>query len=149
MRIELAQSNRNEAKEAAVVALESAKKLGVDYLIHFYERAIVFIDEVDFGQMKDEDTIATRRNLMSSLMPDDMKPKMDLLLRGMEAVPAKRRMSVMPGCKPKDAKPRVAFKSTVQPKPPVDIEREAEVALLEKNAPSKRILGLVDFSEYE
>ncbi|XP_058802216.1 outer dynein arm-docking complex subunit 4 [Phymastichus coffea] len=149
LRIEVAQGNRTEAQEAAAEALELATKLQVDHLVEFYERAAVFIEKMDFSHVTDEDSIATRRNLISALMSVEMKPKMDLLLRGMEAVPAKRRLSVMPGCKPRDSKPRVAFKATVQSKGPPNVERDAEVALLEKYAPSKRIPGLVDFTVYD
>ncbi|XP_008214814.1 tetratricopeptide repeat protein 25-like isoform X1 [Nasonia vitripennis] len=150
IRIELAQHNRNEAKEAAVTALESARKLNVYFLEDFYERAIDYIDGLDFGRLSDDDSIAARRKLVSSLMTADMKPSMDLLLRTMESVPARRRMSVMPGCKPKNQKLGLPTKRmTVRSGPPKDFDKESREALLKKFAPSKKIIGWLDFDDYD
>lgn len=148
IRIELAQHNRQEAKEAAVTALESARNIGVDFLRNFYEQAIDYIDGLDFSRMSDDDNIAARRKLVVSLMPADMRPRMELLLNTMEAVPARRRLSVMPGCKPKN-RMMSSRRMTVKPGSPRDYEEEARQALLSKYAPSKKIFGWLDFQEYD
>lgn len=148
--MELAQLNRNEARDAANLALESARTLEVDFLVDFYERCLRHIDGLDFGRLAEDDGIASRGRLMTSLMPDaELRTRMDLLLRSMEAVRASRRLSIMPGCKPKDRKTGFAYKKTVRPQPPPDFEREVRYALLKKFAPSKKILGLVDLDQYD
>ena len=149
LRIELAQHNRNEAKEAATVALESARKLKVHFLVDFYERVIAYVDTLDFGRLGEKDGIVTRQRVISGLMTEDMKPVMNLLLRAMEAVPARRRLSVMPGCKAKDKKPMASKRQTVAPAPPKDFQKEIRDALLTKYAPSKTVLGWIDFDEYD
>lgn len=146
VRIELAQHNRNEAKEAAELCLESAKKLGVPHLIDFYEKALSYIEGLEFRGLTDDDNVEKRKKLMSTLMPTDMRPAMDLLLNTLEAIPARRRLSIMPGCKP-----RAGFgnKFTVLPHPSPDYERDARRALLKKFAPPRGVLGFIDFDRYE
>lgn len=146
VRIELAQMNRNEAKEAAELCLESAKKLGVKHLVDFYEKAVAFIETMEFRTASESDNVVKRKKLMSALMPADLRPKMDLLLNTLEAIPARRRMSIMPGSQPKRGYGR---KMTIQPRPPPNYVKDARQALLRKFAPKKGVLGLIDFEQYD
>ena len=150
IRIEIHQHNRNDAKVAALLALTSASKQKIDYLVYFYKEIVKLLDEIDIDKITFIDNIAIRQQLIVDLMPMELKAEMDYLLRSMDVVPAKRRLSVMPGCKPIDKK--FAFtckKNTILLSPPKDPEREAREALLQMYAPSKKILGFVDFAEYE
>ncbi|KZC06271.1 PREDICTED: tetratricopeptide repeat protein 25-like [Dufourea novaeangliae] len=150
LRIEISQNYRNEAKEAAVLAIGSAKKLGLDFLVDFYIRMLDMIDETDMEKMSDQDPIATRQQLILDLMPDDMKPEVDYLWRTMETVPAKRRLSVMPGCKPVDKKFKLACKrKSILPSPARDPEKEARKAFLARYELSKERPGYIDFNEFD
>ncbi|KAF7394765.1 hypothetical protein HZH66_007939 [Vespula vulgaris] len=151
MLIEICQNNRNEAKEAAAMAIASAKKLGIDYLVDFYYRALNIIDEVDFERlMITTDGIATRQRLILELMPEELKNDVDFLFRSMEVVPAKRRLSVMPGCKPIDRKFKLPCRrNTILPCPPKDPEKKATQALLAQYAPVKKRPGFIDLENYE
>ncbi|XP_076284219.1 outer dynein arm-docking complex subunit 4-like [Lasioglossum baleicum] len=151
LRIEISQNYRNEAKEAAVLALGSAKKLGLDFLCEFYMWILDMIDETDMDKMMmEQDPIATRQQLILDLMPDDMKPDVDYLWRSMDTVPAHRRLSVMPGCKPVDKKYRFPCKRiSIMPRPSKDPEREARVAFLAKYELAKDRPGYIDFNEFD
>ncbi|XP_060826622.1 outer dynein arm-docking complex subunit 4 [Bombus pascuorum] len=150
IRIEISQNYRNEAKEAALLALSSAKKLGLDFLIDFYKSAIEVIDDMDMEKLLAFDAIAARQQLILNLMPDDMKAEVDFLWRRMDAVPANRRLSVMPGCKPVDRKFKLPCKRiTILPSPPRDPEKEARKALLAQYESSKDRHSFEDFDEYE
>ncbi|XP_043583210.1 outer dynein arm-docking complex subunit 4-like isoform X1 [Bombus pyrosoma] len=150
IRIEISQNYRNEAKEAALLALSSAKKLGLDFLIDFYRNAIEVIDDMDMEKLLAFDAIAARQQLILNLMPDDMKAEVDFLWRRMDAVPASRRLSVMPGCKPVDRKFKLPCKRmTILPSPPRDPEKEARKALLAQYESRKDRPSFADFDEYE
>ncbi|XP_033348416.1 tetratricopeptide repeat protein 25-like [Bombus vosnesenskii] len=150
IRIEISQNYRNEAKEAALLALSSAKKLGLDFLIDFYKNAIEVIDDMDMEKLLAFDAIAARQQLILNLMPDDMKTEVDFLWRRMDAVPASRRLSVMPGCKPVDRKFKLPCKRmTILPSPPRDPEKEARKALLAQYESSKDRPNFAVFDEYE
>ncbi|XP_024227954.1 tetratricopeptide repeat protein 25-like [Bombus impatiens] len=150
IRIEISQNYRNEAKEAALLALSSAKKLGLDFLIDFYKNAIEVIDDMDMEKLLAFDAIAARQQLILNLMPDDMKSEVDFLWRRMDAVPASRRLSVMPGCKPVDRKFKLPCKRmTILPSPPRDPDKEARKALLAQYESSKDRPNFADFDEYE
>lgn len=149
LRIEISQNYRNEAKEAALLAMSSSKKLGLNFLVDFYKDAIGIIEDMDMEKLLAFDAIAARQQLILNLMPDEMKAEVDFLWRRMEAVPAKRRISVMPGCKPVDRKFKLPCKrKTILPSPPRDPEREARKALLIQYEPSKDRPGYVNFDEY-
>lgn len=150
IRIEICQNYRNEAKEAALIALASSKKLGLDFLVDFYKRAVEIIDDIDMEKLLAFDAIAARQQLILNLMPEDMKAEVDFLWRRMEAVPAKRRMSVMPGCKPVDKKFKLPCKrKTIMLQPPKDPVIEMRRAMLAQFEPSKERPGFIDFDQYD
>ncbi|CAK9808501.1 Outer dynein arm-docking complex subunit 4 [Anthophora plagiata] len=150
LRIEISQNYRNEAKEAALIALSSSKELGLDFLVDFYKSAVEVIEDMDMEKMLDFDPISARQQLILNLMPEDMKPSVDFLWRRMEAVPAKRRLSVMPGCKTVDRKFKLPCRrKTIMPTPAKDLEKEARKILLAQYELSKDRPGYVDFDEYE
>ncbi|XP_050454921.1 uncharacterized protein LOC126853330 [Cataglyphis hispanica] len=150
LRIEIYQNNRNEARDAAVLALECARKLGIDCLIDFYERAIKVVDELDLERINDFDDVIARQQLIVELMPKEMKEEVNFLWRRMNVVPAKRRLSVMPGCKPIDRKFKMpCMRRTILPSPPKDPERDARIALLKQYVPPHKRPGFVNFEEFE
>ncbi|CAL7949525.1 unnamed protein product [Xylocopa violacea] len=150
IRIEVSQNYRNEAKEAALLALSSSKKLGLEFLVDFYKSAIEIIDDMDIEKLLDYDPIAVRQQLILNLMPDDKKAEVDFLWRRMEAVPAKRRLSVMPGYKPVDRKFELPCKrKTILPSAPRDPEKEARKVLLAQYEPFKDRPGFVGFDKYD
>ncbi|EZA57199.1 Tetratricopeptide repeat protein [Ooceraea biroi] len=151
LRIEIHQNNRNEAKDAAILALACARKLDIDYLIDFYERAVQAVEaELDVERIGDFDGIAARQQLILDLMPPGMKGEVDFLWRRMDVVPARRRLSVMPGCKPIDRKFKMpSTRRTILPSPRKDPERDARIALLKQHVPPLRRPGFVNFEEFE
>ncbi|XP_072767550.1 outer dynein arm-docking complex subunit 4-like [Anoplolepis gracilipes] len=150
LRIEIHQNNRNEARDAAVLALACARKLGIDCLIDFYERAIKIVDELDVERIGDLDDITAKQQLILELMPEEMKGEVDFLWRRMNVVPVERRLSVMPGCKPIDRKFKMpSMRRTILPSPPKDPERDARIALLKQYVPSHKRPGFVNFEEFE
>ncbi|KYQ51694.1 hypothetical protein ALC60_09182 [Trachymyrmex zeteki] len=150
LRIEIYQNNRNEARDIVLLTLAHARKLNIDCLIDFYERAVRIVDEMDVERSGDFDDIAARQQLILELMPKEMKGEVDFLWRRMDVVPAKRRLSVMPGCKPIDRKFKMpSTRRTILPSPPKDPERDARIALLKQYAPPRRRPGFVNFQEFE
>lgn len=150
LRIELAQHNRNEAREAAQVTMLNAKRLGIDYLVDFYQHAIRLVDKIDFESMLGADSISKRQMLIVDLMPDELKNRVDFLFRSMNVVPAKRRLSVMPGCKAFNYKfPMPCRRNSILPAPPRDPEKEARNAILKQFAPPRGALGWMDFDDYQ
>nr|XP_003707436.1 PREDICTED: tetratricopeptide repeat protein 25 [Megachile rotundata]XP_012150189.1 PREDICTED: tetratricopeptide repeat protein 25 [Megachile rotundata] len=150
LRIEISQNYRTEAKEVALKALSSSKKLGFDFLVDFYTNAINVIDEMDTDKPIDSDAISARQQLILDLMPEDMKSEVDYLWRRMEAVPAKRRLSVMPGCKPVDRNFKLPSKRmTIQSTPTKDLAKETRRVFLQEFARTEERPGFVDFDEYE
>lgn len=118
--------------------------------IDFYERAVRVVDELDVERSGDFDSIAARQQLILELMPKEMKGEVDFLWRRMDVVPAERRLSVMPGCKPIDRKFKMpSMRRTILPSPPKDPERDARIALLKQYAPPRRRPGFVNFQEFE
>ncbi|XP_046493027.1 outer dynein arm-docking complex subunit 4-like [Neodiprion pinetum] len=149
LRIEVVQHNRNEAREAAQVAMLNAKRLGIDYLVDFYQNAIWLVDEIDFESRNGVDSIIKRQMLIVDLMPEELKNRVDFLFRSMNVVPARRRLSVMPGCKAFNYKfPMPCRRNSIFPAPPRDPEKEARNALLQQYAPTRGALGWVDFEDY-
>ncbi|KAG7203207.1 hypothetical protein KM043_010313 [Ampulex compressa] len=150
LRVEIVQNNRNEAREAALLTFSNAKKLGIDYLVDFYKRAIEIVDDMEMERMIDVDSIAARQRLILDLMPENMRAEVDFLWRSMEVVPARRRLSVMPGCKPVDRKFKLPCRrKTILPNPPKDPAKEARIALLKQYRPSRKRPGFVNFEEFE
>lgn len=150
LRIEVFQRNRNEAREAAQVSMLSAKRLGIDYLVDFYQHAIRLVDEVDFDTMDGADSISKRQALIVDLMPEEYKNRVDFLFRSMNVVPAKRRLSVMPGCKAFNYKFTMSCKrNSILPAPPRDPDKESRDALLKQFEPPRGALGWMDFADYE
>lgn len=150
LRIEVHQNNRNEARDIAIQALAHAKTLNIDCLIDFYERVVRIVDELDVERSGDFDGIAARQQLILELMPKEMRGEVDFLWRRMDVVPAERRLSVMPGCKPIDRKFKMpSTRRTILPSPPKDPERDARIALLRQHAPPRRRPGFVNFQEYD
>lgn len=116
----------------------------------FYERAIKAVDELDVERIGDFDDVTARQQLILELMPKEMKEEVDFLWRRMDVVPAERRLSIMPGCKPIDRKFKMpSMRRTILPSPPKDPERNARIALLKQYAPSHKRPGFVNFEEFE
>ncbi|XP_023288997.1 tetratricopeptide repeat protein 25 [Orussus abietinus] len=150
VRIEIYQHNRNEAREAAQVALSTAVKLDLDYLVDFYKRAIKLVEKIDLDKVVDTDSIAIREKAILDLMPEEKKTEVDFLLRSMNVVPAKRRLSVMPGCKTVNHKYQLPCKrNTILPSSPKNPEKEARTKLLNRYAHAHKVLGSINFSKYE
>ncbi|XP_025074461.1 uncharacterized protein LOC105428979, partial [Pogonomyrmex barbatus] len=131
-------------------ALNSRAALITYPQIDFYQRALEVVDELDVERSGDIDDIAVRQQLILELMPKEMKGEVDFLWRRMDVVPAERRLSVMPGCKPIDRKFKIpSARRTILPSPPKDPERDARIALLKQYAPPRRRPGFVNFQEFE
>ncbi|XP_043483411.1 outer dynein arm-docking complex subunit 4-like [Leptopilina heterotoma] len=168
LRIEIHQNNITEAMDAALMALSCARKLKeenrktfsfFDYLVDFYQGIIEILNETDVEKMAFVDNIAIREQLIVDLMPIELKPKMDYILRRMRVIPSNRRFSIMPGCKPIDNKLNLTFSMINNKKntifnnsnsggAPRDHEKEMRKTFLQFYTPSKKIPGLLDFDDY-
>ncbi|XP_008550569.1 outer dynein arm-docking complex subunit 4 [Microplitis demolitor] len=159
MKIEIHSRNKNEARDAALLAYWCAKKIGLDYLVDFYRRLVAFIEGADVDKFFGVDGIAMRERLMVKLMPGKFKRDMDLLLQRINFIPAKRRLSVMPGCKPRDHNFKMPCRrhSILQQRQQqygesFSCNRNREMEMrhdsLRQSAPSRHILGWMDFEDY-
>ncbi|KAH0568411.1 outer dynein arm-docking complex subunit 4-like [Cotesia glomerata] len=161
MKIEIQSRNKNEARDAALLAYWCAKKIGLHHLIDFYKRVFIFIRDVDVEKFFTVNTITIRERMMVKLMPRELKRDMDLLLQRVNVIPAKRRLSVMPGCKPKDHRFKMPCRrnSILEQRqrpyahhksPFSNRNREIEMRcdLIRQSAPSRDILGWMDFEDY-
>lgn len=108
------------------------------------------MDQLDVERIGYFDDVAARQQLILELMPKEMRGEVDFLWRRMEVVPAERRLSVMPGCKPIDRKFKMpSTRRTILPSPPKDPERDARIALLRQYAPLRKRPGFVNFEDFE
>lgn len=173
LRIEIHQNNKSEAMDAALMALSCARNLNeggkkcsfFDYLVDFYQGIIEILNETDVEKIAFVDNIAIREQLIVDLMPIELKPKMDYILRRMRVIPSNRRFSIMPGCKPIDNKLNLTFsminnnnnkkkkkKNTIlnnsSSGTPRDHEKEMRKTFLQFYTPSKKIPGLLNFDDY-
>ncbi|XP_015123388.1 tetratricopeptide repeat protein 25 [Diachasma alloeum] len=150
IRIEIHHHNRNEAKEAAILCYLGAKKMGLDFLADFYVKIARIVDTIDLERMKGLDGIAIREKIVSKLMPTEkLKREMDFLLQRMDVVPARRRLSIVPGCKTIDKKFKLPCKrNTIRVKPTMNPIKESQRILLRQYAPSRKIPGWMDFEDY-
>lgn len=151
LRIEIHQHNRNEAMDVAHLALSCSRQVKENcYLVDFYQGIIKILNETDIEKMAFVDAIAIREQLIVDLMPMELKPKMDYILRSMRAISSNRRFSVMPGCKPIDNKLNLTFKrNTILESPPKDHEKEMRKTFLRIHSINKKIPGFINFDEYE
>lgn len=70
-------------------------------------RCITHIDEVDFADMITEGGIEQReKEIVDMMMGTGMKEEAESLFRRMSAMPANRRLSVMPGVRARDEQVR-------------------------------------------
>ncbi|KAK0087548.1 hypothetical protein PV325_000798 [Microctonus aethiopoides] len=151
IRIEVKQRLKNEAHDVALLAYLGAKKIGIDYLVDFYKRIVKLIDDIDLDRIVGLSGIAARERLIMDLMPNELKREMDLLIQRMNFVPAKRRLSLMPGCKPIDYQFDMPCKrNTIQQSlRNSNSTNEAKFDLIRKRTPSREILGWMDFEDYQ
>jgi len=120
--------------------------------IDFYKRAMDVIDmlEMDDVPMNDlEIEVIRREQLILRIIPEDTKTEMSFLWRLMNAVPSRRRLCIVPGCKPVDLKTKVPCKrNSILSYPRRDIEKEEKIALLKQYAAPPVRPGFVDFKEF-
>ncbi|KAF7991290.1 hypothetical protein HCN44_002852 [Aphidius gifuensis] len=147
IKIEINQHNKNEAKESAIMAYLGAQKISYNYLINFYKYTIIYIDNINFNIIKNNTNDINKReililNLMSN---NNIKMNINNLFDRMNVVPAKRRLSIMPGCKTIDKKYKISCKrNTVK-----DINNDKMLVkkLIYKNEFIDKIPGWMDFQE--
>ncbi|XP_066594979.1 outer dynein arm-docking complex subunit 4-like [Prorops nasuta] len=150
MKMEMDQRNKNEAKEYALLALSCAQKLGIDFLIDFYERIVKMLEDSKIDKFLEIDGISVRQQMIIRLMPEDMKSEVDFLLRAMNSMPTERRMSIMPGYEPRIYETKLPSKrKSIKMIPPKDRQMKARLALFKEfDSLKKRKLGYIDFDKY-
>jgi hypothetical protein len=118
--------------------------------IDFYNRAVDIIDVLDIERLNDFDyAIIAREHLILKIIPEDTRAEMNFLWRRMNFVPGKRRLCIVPGCKPIDWKFKIPCKrESIMPSPRKDIEKEAKIALLKQYVAPLIRPGFVDFEEF-
>ncbi|XP_026470749.1 tetratricopeptide repeat protein 25-like [Ctenocephalides felis] len=101
--------NRNDAKKNLQVGLDAAYHMRNDTVIEFIEQCISHVESVDFADMITEGGVEQReKQIVDMMMGTGMKEEAESLFRRMSALPANRRLSVMPGVKAKDEESRDA-----------------------------------------
>lgn len=150
-RIEIHQHNKNEAKETALMAYLGAKKIGLSYLEDFYQHLVLFIRDfqVDILKTGDREGIKSREKLMIQLMSTDkLKKDMINLLDRMNVVPAKKRLSVMPGCKPVNNLFKISCKrKTVKTDNDKNLIKLKRRKFIDQFEAKNKIPGFMDFED--
>lgn len=98
MRINIAQQSKNDAKADAQEALDLARTMNDDTLVQFMEKCKTVIGKITFDEKLGPKVLQQREKKIVQMMAGDkMKDEAAHLFRMMSAMPAARRMSVMPG----------------------------------------------------
>lgn len=98
MRINIAQHSKNDAKADAQEAMEVARAMNDYKLVQFVEKCKTVIGKITFDKKLGPKVLQQRENKIVQMMAGDkMKDEAAHLFRMMSAMPAARRMSVMPG----------------------------------------------------
>ncbi|ENN80353.1 hypothetical protein D910_10757 [Dendroctonus ponderosae] len=94
----LAEHNKNDAKNDLVVAMNCVQKLQDPDKIDFIEKCLDVVEHVEFEDLFGSKQLEKRENRIIQMMTSSkMKDEVAHLFRQMAAMPASRRMTVMPG----------------------------------------------------
>ncbi|XP_008192872.3 outer dynein arm-docking complex subunit 4 [Tribolium castaneum] len=127
MRINIAQHSKNDAKSDAQAAIELATQMGDKNLIAFLNKCKQVIEKVAFDEKLGPKVLMQREQKIVEMMAGDkMKDEAAHLFRMMSAMPAARRMSVMPGIRitddDDDKKAMASRKQSIMPGVPKPAE---------------------------
>ncbi|CAH0560163.1 unnamed protein product [Brassicogethes aeneus] len=119
IKVNLLQSHKNDAKNEILRAIDVSKEIGDPAVKKFMEKALVVTTVYNFEELQGSKELEARERKIISLMADtSMKNEAAHLFRMMAIMPAKRRMSVMPGVKLEDPVKRVSNKKmSIMPGP--------------------------------
>ncbi|KAG5878719.1 hypothetical protein JTB14_032832 [Gonioctena quinquepunctata] len=97
-KIYIQQHNRNDARSEIISALGMADQLKDENLKLYLERVLGVIEKVEFDDIYGPQVLEKReKKILSMINNDKMKNEFAYLFRMMAAMPASRRMTVMPG----------------------------------------------------
>ncbi|KAK5643452.1 hypothetical protein RI129_007297 [Pyrocoelia pectoralis] len=116
-KISIKQHNRNDAKTELSDTLAYAKKLKDEMLQNYIQKCIETLQELQFDDHFGSKVLHQREEQIIKLMSGEVKGEVAFLFRKMNAMPADRRMSVMPGVALEDTKKPTASmkKASIMP----------------------------------
>lgn len=117
-KISIKQRNRNDAKTEFNDALAYARKLKDEVLQTYIQKCLIIVEEVQFDDHFGSKVLQRREKQIIKLMKGEgMRDEVAFLFRKMNAIPADRRMSVMPGVALEDTKKPTASmkKASIMP----------------------------------
>lgn len=105
VRIHIDQRNKIDAANELCNAKQLADKLSNENLVLYVGKCFNVIDQIVFDDTQSPQILVKREKLILGLLNDErLKDEFSHLFRVMNAIPAQRRMSVMPGIKATETK---------------------------------------------
>ncbi|CAH0560162.1 unnamed protein product [Brassicogethes aeneus] len=113
------QSHKNDAKNEILRAIDVSNEIGDPTVKNFMEKALVVTTVFNFEELQGSKELEEREKKIIRLMADtSMQNEAAHLFRMMATMPAKRRMTVMPGVKLEDPTKKVKNKRmSIMPSP--------------------------------
>ncbi|CAH1155097.1 unnamed protein product [Phaedon cochleariae] len=106
VKIDIQQHNKNDAKNEINCALDVAAQLNDRILKEYLEKCLTVIDKIEFDDIYGPKVLEQREKRILAMMSNGkMKDEFAHLFRMMAAMPASRRMSVMPGIRVQEMGP--------------------------------------------
>ncbi|XP_074026093.1 outer dynein arm-docking complex subunit 4 [Leptinotarsa decemlineata] len=104
-KINIQQHNRNDARAEIVTALRTAKMMKNDNLREYLEKCLAVVDKIEFDDVFGPQVLEKREKRILQMMGNEkMRNEFAHLFRMMAAMPASRRMTVIPGIRVETAK---------------------------------------------
>ncbi|CAH1980940.1 unnamed protein product [Acanthoscelides obtectus] len=145
VRINIQQHNKNDARSELMEACGIANLLQDTNLKEYLEKCLEVVETIEFDDLFGPKMLEKREQKMLSMMSTaKMKDEFAHLLRMMAAMPASRRLTVMPGVRMEDDEKR--RKSRMQSIIPGN-EREDQSAVKKKISNSKGV-GFMELVQY-
>ncbi|RZC35593.1 uncharacterized protein BDFB_008264 [Asbolus verrucosus] len=160
MKINIAQHSKNDAKQDALEAIELATEMNDKNLLCFLNKCRDVIDKIAFDEKLGPKVLMQREQKIVEMMAvDKMKDEAAHLFRMMSAMPAARRMSVMPGIRitddldsEKTDKRAAARKQSIMPgvqkTPEFQIPTDSSKTKKGSARPSSKGVGFVELIKY-
>ncbi|XP_057652099.1 uncharacterized protein LOC130891396 [Diorhabda carinulata] len=98
MRICIRQLNKNDAIAEATKGIAAAKKIADQKLKQYLERCIAVINEIELDDLSGKKQLQRRQaKILAMMQSDKIRSEFSHLFRTMSALPASRRMNIIPG----------------------------------------------------
>lgn len=127
VRIYVQQGNKTDARTQVLEAKTVGEELGNENLLQYLDKCLELIGNIEHDECTGKQILTQRQNnILSLITAGKLKTEFSHLFRKMSALPASRRMNIMPGIRTNDA---AAIKPTVAMSIAPDTGRKSDAAV--------------------